>query len=649
MELHEYFETSTPWSGKRYKTNLLEVIVPIADMITSPYLSGLVSMLIRNVGWENTDSVEETFESSLEKEIQAAMEVYRPVSLYWDAVMSHDSQTRRTSSLHPSYPVDSTLNDQVYQSLNHARCLLEGRTIYPQRSKKTMGKAAVEHMRHVVRVMGLDFEPTGMLMDAEVLYHKYGLMLDGPTELRSAWKYSQIKPRIYYARGPDVYFASRYIQTVFNTLLDALPTVHRRQRFIISSMVLEPGSRFFIYDYESFTSLLEEVKNFNLALIRFLRGTMVTIIDTHIGPVEHDLGEIMEKYHEVCSNYPSFDAGQISWRPSREMKEPVMIHHTCGMLGVPGNISSCTLAHGIHLIAVLQDLGCKVAGDDAAGATLEGPPEILEMLQNIGRVNAEKVESWDEGIVEEEDQIIDQSWHYLKRPVDRLDNRVSAGFQYVWPSIAVYYGIRDEFHANPTVDIDVRCRRMSNTLHGFAVQLRRYPIRPSEDEMEYISRFFSILKQDLYKVAAKYDQLHSMSILPSTIEVSLDMDAWMSEIGWTAVKIQRLVPEHGLEPFDSSQEIYGTMTQALRLATDLGYTEPEQITELVFPKDHVERFERLLLKMPPERDFLYKYYIDPSCPVWLIDLIHSEYLGSSSLSASSTTSSSDYGLENLMM
>jgi len=55
--------------------------------------------------------------------------------------------------------------------------------------------------------------------------------VDGPIEVRKAWRYNDLKPRVYYARGGVTHTVSRYVQPIMNVFIDSLPEVHRHNRF----------------------------------------------------------------------------------------------------------------------------------------------------------------------------------------------------------------------------------------------------------------------------------------------------------------------------------------------------------------------------------------------------------------------------------
>lgn len=633
--LQRQFETFFANSNIRVLVRLQDVIQPLRFYIQSPFLSGLLSMLVKNIPMYDPTSAKETFEAGLTKEIQAAMEEHHPVRLNWTAVLSHDRIERRRQTFHQEYGHRADMKNFIYSSLSSIVPQITRKPIYPVIGTKTIGLRAFEDVKDTYQGYPFDEEDiTPSIACVERLYSLSGRFSTGITELRWSWKYGQLKPRIYYARGPTVYHSSKYIQPIFNLLVDALPTTHRKMRFDARSVQLSEELRLFIYDYESFTSLFEEIKNFNLALATFFAGTKVTIIDTHLGPIEVDLGDLLMEYHLTCSLYPEFDISVCNWERVREEIEPVL--HTCGMLGVPGNISSCTLAHGIHLIMMLDDLGCKVVGDDAIGASLEGPTEVLDKLRNIGRIAEEKVESW-YGETKELDQSLEtHTWHYTKRPLLRIANHVIQGFQMNFPPVADFLQLSDEFHTvNPRVDRAVFLRQRCNILLSFLVQVRRLPEHPSELELETIEGFYHHLKHILYVERHEIgDTTVSLHYLPSRISVSFDFDDWFGEFE----KVVSRVPQEVVDEVtfvDKRGLNFGPMTQSLNLAVKLKYAEADIMMREMLPCDDKEFFQRLILKTGPIRA-LYSYTLYHSCPSWLVDLVEKDMLAKNSLPIDST-------------
>jgi len=278
-------------------------------LIQSPVYSGFISMMIRNAPFADYGSVLQSLESTIQKEMLAAMETFHPVQFDWYSLLAPSQDKPRP--LLPGYPCDPAIFGGLRSALVRAKRRLSSATLYPDYGRKSIGREAALNLSCLSRTMiGYEEEPT--TRGLERLYHRTGIEICGSTELRWSWKYNDLKPRLYYARGPDVYYASRYIQAVFNEIVDSLPATHRYERHHHASLHLEASNDLFIYDYASFTSKLHEIRNFTHALSDFFRDTEVVIVDTLRGPMIANLGGIIAEFNDACNDFPLFDIWKIS-------------------------------------------------------------------------------------------------------------------------------------------------------------------------------------------------------------------------------------------------------------------------------------------------------------------------------------------------
>jgi hypothetical protein len=577
-------------------------------------------MLLRNIGYTEIQSVKDVFGETLSKEINAAVESYRPVVLRWDCLLSPSKKVRMAQTLGADYPLNPMVNNYIFSRLSSVRSSLTRRIFYPDIGQKTVGKEAKQEIDRQFKER--DLPKTHTLLDCEMLYHKEGIILPGATELRWAWKYNDLKPRVYYARGPSVYYASRYIQAVFNVILEAFPQVSKFERFSTSSIRIPETSRFFVYDYSSFTSTLEEIKSFLLNLADFYRGTEIQIVDTFHGLIRKDLGELLDEYNEVCSFYPEFDVSEISWDKIKEEGPAEILNHTCGMLGVPGNISSCTLLHGLHLMLVLESLDCKCVGDDAAGVDDKDNQEWVDSnLSNIGKLETSKVENWrnDEPVMERGDYHM--GWNYIKRPIDRVDTRIHIGEQLVWPPICVMLQLTDKYHTQTrAMDSKQAYVKGCTMLRSFIVSLRSMPQKANEMEQEVITRYYHAVWRLLVK---KFGTHNVNCMMPTDPWVALDIDAWLFQFRDKVIP-HRALFKGGEQEVVKSEVISLTQSPALSLARKLGYATVDPIIELHRVGSEPEIFRDLLLR-ESKSSFLYTVVIDDSIPAWLFKLVCSSY------------------------
>lgn len=439
-----------------HRISLRSFVNTSIGFFSDPTLAGLISMLIRFLPYASYDSVAIVRDATLKKELQAATSIYHPTTYSYQNLFG--PPILRNTTLNGGAGGNAQLNASIRGCLHRAALRIP--TQYPKTSLKTV----------MVSPYHASYEPFSKVLrrprsirttrDIEEVYYRSGWKLDGVTEMRSAWKGNDLKPRVYYARGGSQHFASSIIQGIFNALVDSLPNTNRRNRFNLYDLdMMTPDMTLMIYDYSSFTSTLHEIRNFTSKLAEFLRGTTITVIDSHTGPCERDLGDILDEYNQICNMSAEFDASELLGITD------AILEHNCGMLGVPGNISSCTLLHGIHLALILDSLSRgKVIGDDAIGIYVDDKDldreNMCDALQAIGRLELSKMEFWRDA--DEEDGT---RWNYEKRPFGRVHERVHKGRLVTWPSINITLGIKNPFHRDlgysRSKEFQISCRQWS--------------------------------------------------------------------------------------------------------------------------------------------------------------------------------------------
>lgn len=600
---------------------LKPIVLAISRFLTSPILSGFVSMIVRNAPWESLYDVKESLQEGIRKELEAAQDVYHPKCLDWEAITSKDRSYRSSHMLNPEHALNPSLNHEIHFALVSSFEKLSTRVLYPDYSRKTIGVEAVRNIRAGAWLRGTDFEEeSGTTLGLELIYHQFGVVVPGPTEVRWSWMYGILKPRVYYARGPDQYYSSRYIQAIFNVLVDSLPTTHRFQRFFTSHIHGDDTQMAVIYDYSSFTSKFFECRCFILSLARLARGYKVLIIDTFLGPITKDLGDMFEEYYEACCNYPSFDATRLCGDLLQD--DILLLIHNCGMLGVPGNISSCTLGHGIHLAsAVGSTINCRVVGDDASGMIERMTRSMLkDVTSPIGVIAEEKFVIWNE---EEEHELEEtQRWHYTKRPVEFYQNSFFVGKQVVWPSIASAFGWVDDFHTvHPAKDEYTRIKKVSSSLLSFAMQFRYF--EPTEEEIGFAERFIRIVYEESVESSPLYQALHREFVVPRSLGGAGVMSELTSQYWNSVVRLPDFEERGAPDQIVRGMWFESKMSKAVGLARDLGYATVEPKFRDILVREESSYFERWISK-----DFrpIYDINVYDTVPGWLWSLVKQSVL-----------------------
>jgi len=616
--------SKTSFAGKQLNVHLYQPIhtlksdpslyelLEFVTEIRSPVISGFISMMTRCLPFDNIEEVEKVYNDTVEKELLAAQNVHHPAQFDWSAILSPDYRYRTTMPLLPGYPVRADIHNAFFVGLTRAKQQFSTRLFFPSYSRKTIGIIASRNLSMIPHNLSVEIENT--TEGLERLYAWTGVVVKGPTECRWSWKFVDLKPRVYYARGPDQYYASRYIQAIFNILIDTFEPCHRFKRFDHNLLRFPREFTAFVYDYSSFTSKLHEIRNFVQALSAFYRGTLIHLVDTKEGIVEHDLGELLEWYNEACNISPIFDSGPLSWD---HVYEECLCRHNCGMLGVPGNITSCTLCHTIHL-AVLIGWIMKVIGDDAFGAeNIVDKEGLVSNLSNLGDVSFDKTAFW----VPTEDQTVDFEavWHYTKRPISRLDTRVDVGWQAVFPPLPILLSIHDSFHTIPPKRGEIEhLRKLGSMLFAFSTQLIGKP--HSDDDIDFCNNFIRIILQET-RLVERIQETSLAIFCPTRVNLEAPLDMILSEYDKLVVIAEQWTEFVVVPDAVVCKGFTWRMTPSIKLAIDMGFGEKFRTER----RGTVEMFDTEIRQIVSGKFVpLYMFVFDECIPNWLLDLVNAD-------------------------
>lgn len=578
--------------------------------------------------YQSYDSVVAVREETIKKEIDAATTLSWNAPLDWTPILSLDRRDRRIRMYH-NLPLNEDIHKVLHSMFLRSKFQLEGKIIYPKVSKKTIGKEAQEiaEWKLLHPVWGSERrERVQTIKDVEQVYHRTGEILEGPVEMRVAWKYNDLKPRVYYAQGPSAYARSKFIQPVFNVILDCFDFVHRHNRYSLpEDRELSISDLLVIYDYSSFTSNLEAIKDFTRQLAEFFVGTQVILVDTWTGPRVADLRDLLIEYTEHCNESSVFDAQRVL-----ERDHPVLLQHTCGMLGIPGNISSCTLLHGLHLCIIVESiLRCRCIGDDALAKLWRG---ILEnrlgrfqtQVNNLGEVAEDKFATWSF-----EDDPDSSAWHYTKRPITRMDAGIAQGISLIWPSIANILNLSDEFHTTTSEPITTRRKTFIAQWSRLLDHTRSLCPDISVEDKQLLVCFQNKAYRELGLRKGGYFKSSDgriRLILPVLMtEEDFDLDWRRFTLDWMATQEAVELPQIG-----SHREILGylgetcqtTSTKMYSLLEALGYLEKNIVHEIVDFRTLDRSMATIYLDL--SYDFMYEYVVLEDFPVWVKDLQYIE-------------------------
>lgn len=361
---------------------------------------------------------------SWEKEIAATTGPVKPQVIDFNVWFS-DEEEYAYHPLSEFVPPAPKHNIRIRRLFREWKDNLSGRLLFPQmQTNKTVSRdsARIYHDRvHDQEVGSTDKSVSSA--DLEKFYKDSGIRVGGGCELRQAWKYNEITPRTYFAQGGSAYHASKYIRVPINEMTNSFDQTHFITRFSYRDLLLDDQTTAFIYDYTSFTSLLGEIKYFFEALAGFCDDTMVYIMDSRKGICEQNLGELFREYNQVCNIQ-----GEFTVQRYLDGENSPLIHEVAGFLGVYGNIASSTSLHGLHACQLCgDDSDCRCVGDDIFGILRLGDnysrDQVIQAIETLGKIHREKIKWWPFKEIEDEGED-DHAWPYIKRPFDRLDNKM---------------------------------------------------------------------------------------------------------------------------------------------------------------------------------------------------------------------------------
>lgn len=267
--------------------------------------------------YDDYQSVIESKSQTVEKELKAAVTTYHPTELDY-YFLTHE----RNLDIVPfakNIPQCQEVGHVIHAVFNQFR----PPSLFPKISTKL-----VDGIRDRISLLLKDEGIKGDYGDVERVYMELGVQISSHTIVKSAWKFNDLKPRVFYSCGATRDHVAKYIQPVFNALVDLFPAVHTFQRHTISDISISRADIVVYYDYTSFTTSLHEVTNFLIALSKFFKGSPVDIFDFALGWISVDLGELLEDYAEHCNSDADFDVSKIL-----DLEEELIIQHNTGMLG----------------------------------------------------------------------------------------------------------------------------------------------------------------------------------------------------------------------------------------------------------------------------------------------------------------------------
>jgi len=442
----------------RYTISASTIIQVVSPLLKTPLKRSILSIYLRGVPLMDDSDWRLSLQTAKRKEIQASQQhrTYEFEFPFYDGI-----DACLTRAIHPDIPFRPDTSLWIRQRLIKWRFQLEGQVLVPQVSLKTIGEhssvALSDELYHYLPSWERHRQAY-TTSDLESFYMETGREVVGPCEVRYAWKYNDLKPRIYYAIGSSCYFAAKYVWKVFDSLQRVFHSTDPNTRFSFHRFpMVSEEMVFMIYDYASFTSALSEFFHFVAHTAHFLRGTSVLIYDTHEGLKKVSLYDLLSRYNSVCNQDGEFSVHRID---NLGVGDRVIVNHqTAGMLGVFGNITGSTALHGLIGISICGSEDMINAIGDDAGTLFDvekiGVEEIKAAIKTLGDIADEKFEFW---VDTEENMDCEDGWHFTKRPIAVRDRVITQSWMPDFPIIPTILGYHDGQHTPPVQDLRSRRR-----------------------------------------------------------------------------------------------------------------------------------------------------------------------------------------------
>jgi hypothetical protein len=376
----------------------------IIELLQSPLLCGL--LLVFALGVELSDEeVAKGKQASFDKEFLATQTPRKPGSWNWPAILSPSLHPGEV--IHPMFPRLSQLQRRFSSSIPNLVNRYRNRTILPHYTSRGVSSQTSEALLHrfksypgIKKVHGKRSTlHRGMdrnnITSKDVVHHyiRTGFWLMGKTEMKQRWYPHGLLPRTYFAWGGSDIAVSSYLRNFFNDLGDIFEPTERKNRVRPDWLKrTRPDDGFLFYDLTSFTSWFHEQVPFLRAIGDRFRNVTVFLVGEDLTLSAHDLGSLIHGYVDWCNDFPEFCI-RDGILPGSFGSET--FRHMCaGFLGIPGNLITCTIPHGLAIASQCSYIHeLQVPGDDV-GAVFHSPEHRLDIMtcaSTLGVLQFDKV------------------------------------------------------------------------------------------------------------------------------------------------------------------------------------------------------------------------------------------------------------------
>lgn len=415
----------------------------MAPYQNKPLSCGLISMLLRVEGHMDPNELEMAMDAAVLKEMQAAIDPAPTPEFNFECLFSNDPMDRYTP-LTKNHADGHQVATYFHNRISSLRDSFTNDKIDPiiptYARKKNVSRSMA---RSYNQYSNSPLEETDVTaLDCLKLYSQTGFRAGGFTEMRTAFRYTDLAPRAYYAVGGDAYWKANHVKHFAKRLTTCLPVTSptNGSRYNISRLKYRSNQTVLLYDYSAFTSNLPALYRFLRSLADFFQGTPYRVFDPYLGVITLDLGDVINDYNESIDEKLLFSMERLY--PTQYGEEEDFYMAKNGPLGAQGNINFSMILHGLNMALAIDDLNLvNVVGDDAIvllDPNIWEKEYILGVINLLGEVAERKTIwiKWEHWM--EESDVEEASWHFMKRPLRVYSDRIAVGQLVDVPSYSLF-------------------------------------------------------------------------------------------------------------------------------------------------------------------------------------------------------------------
>lgn len=357
----------------------------------------------------STEQLSKMKKESLSKEISASTGPSVQSTLNWDALFGLNDKAVLPGLL---VPIDRVM--MVRKAMDQWLFSMAARVHYPRVSSKLVPAATLACL------MDEDSTWTGSATYCDLMrrYILTGSKVKGASGVGVRFSPSNLTPRVFYPAGGAAYWKTVYTNSMMTALQEKFPNTAKRLR--VTPERILGGTEYYaeLYDLTSFTSTTNEAYRLLSAMARLAlqRETRVRLFDPHLNKIRIAmLGHLLMETAQANTDQPFESEG---------------CQHTSdesGLLGIPTNIQTCTLAHGLRIGLLFGFDETNCAGDDGLirrRRADEDSVSLIEALGGLGVLQPEKVSSTLDGpgehlkrsLVQKDDSFVKEPIYFLSSP-----------------------------------------------------------------------------------------------------------------------------------------------------------------------------------------------------------------------------------------